>query len=334
MTEIQYLSGERNSLADVDGFLVGNSHDETLKSGVTVVYNEEPFRAAFHVMGGAPGTRETELLAPDKIVKKVDALVLSGGSAFGLDAASGVVDRLKEINRGYPAGDILVPIVPGAILFDLKNGGKKNWKINPYKELGRSAFNNIKKNFNIGSFGAGCGATTADLKGGLGTSSLVFKEKFVVGALVAVNSVGSTCFPGTNILYSDYYVQEDLDNSLKKNINTMGPTKNLAHGSTTLGIICTNIDFDSSDLTRLATSSHAGIARAVQPSHTPFDGDIIFSASSGEFKVDNKDEDLMLACHLGAVCIAKAIGNAVKNAEKRDHDILKVWQDFDGKKLI
>ena len=329
MSEIQYLSGKRNSLTDVEGFLVGNSHDETLKSGVTVVYNEKPFTTAFHVMGGAPGTRETELLAPDKLVKKVDALVLSGGSAFGLDAASGVADRLKEINRGYRAGDILVPIVPGAILFDLKNGGKKDWEINPYKELGKSAFSNIKKNFDIGSFGAGNGATTADLKGGLGTSSLVFKEKFVIGALVAVNSVGSTCFPGTNILYSDYYGQESLDTPLTKNRNSIGPIKNLAHGSTTLGIICTNIDFDSGDLTRLATSSHAGIARAVQPSHTPFDGDIIFSASSGKFKVGNKDEDLMLACHLGAVCITKAIGNAIKSAEKREGDTLKTWQNFD-----
>ncbi len=328
MIKDKYFPGNRNAITDVGGFLIGNSHDETLKSGVTVIYNEKPFNAAVHVMGGAPGTRETELLAPDKLVKKVDAIVLSGGSAFGLDAASGVADSLKQIGRGYKAGDTLVPIVPSAILFDLKNGGNKNWTVNPYKSLGRSAFKNIKENFEIGSFGAGNGATTADLKGGLGTSSLLFKEKFVIGALVAVNSVGSARFPGTNILYSDYYLQEGINTSLTEKMATMGPIKNLNHGSTTLGIICTNIDFEPGDLTRLATSSHAGIARAIQPSHTPFDGDIIFSATSGKVKPDSKSEDLLIACHLGAVCMTIAIKNAIKMAEKREGDIMKCWQNI------
>jgi len=329
MAKYIYSKGPRDSITDVEGFLVGNAHDEELKSGVTVLYNNTPFKAGVHLMGGAPGTRETELLAPDKLVKKIDAIVLSGGSAFGLDAPSGVVDCLAEINRGYRAGDTIVPIVPSAILFDLKNGGKKNWKENPYKQLGISAFKNVKQEFDIGSFGAGNGATTGDLKGGLGTSSITINEKFVIGAIVAVNSVGSVCFPGTNSLYSDYNFEEKKRAQPFEQMDLMGPIKNLNQGSTTLGIVCTNIDFDISDLTRFATSSHAGIARAIQPSHTPFDGDIIFSATSGKVSGDSKEEDLMLACHLGAVCMTKAIGNAIKSAEKREGDLLRSWKDAD-----
>jgi D-aminopeptidase len=329
VSPLTYIEGPHNSITDVEGFLVGNAHDEKLKSGVSVLYNNKPFKAGVHIMGGAPGTRETELLSPDKLVKKIDSIVLSGGSAFGLDASSGVVDYLKARGRGFRAGNSIIPIVPSAILFDLNNGGNKNWKFNPYRKLGETAFKELGKEFQVGSIGAGNGATTGDLKGGLGTSSIIFKDRFVIGALVAVNAVGSTCFPGTNKLYADYYLNDKLDRSIKTEEKTLGSIKNLNQGSTTLGIVCTNIDFDIADLTRIATSSHAGIARAVYPSHTPFDGDLIFSASSG--KISNKsitDEDLMLACHFGAVCITKAIGNAIKNATSVENDLVKVWKEI------
>ena len=158
--------GPRNLVTDVEGFQVGNASDAALKSGTTVLTAEQPFTAAVHVMGGAPGTRETDLLAPDRLVRKVDALVLSGGSAFGLDAASGVADAMAESGRGFPVGAVRVPIVPAAILFDLLNGGDKNWKENPYGGLGRRALKNAGTDFELGTAGAGTGATTANLKGG------------------------------------------------------------------------------------------------------------------------------------------------------------------------
>ena len=199
------FNGPTNSITDIDGFVVGNAHDDSIKSGVTVLTRSTSFRASVSILGGAPGTKETDLLSPDKIVENIDGIVLAGGSAFGLDASSGVMDCLRIQNRGFDTGAVKVPIVPSAILFDLKNGGLKDWKINPYRDLGKKAFSNISDNFEIGSTGAGYGATTSVVKGGLGTNSIFYGDRIKVGAIVAVNSVGSPFFPGTNLLYSDFY---------------------------------------------------------------------------------------------------------------------------------
>ena len=188
--------GRRNLITDVPGVLVGNATDARLKSGVTVLTSDAPFVAGVDIRGGAPGTRETDLLAPGRLVPAVDALVLSGGSAFGLDAASGVVDRLRALGRGFRAGPAVVPIVPAAILFDLANGGEKGWEANPYPALGAAAFEAAGEEFAIGSEGAGTGAMTATLMGGLGSASIVTEEGATVGALAAVNAFGSVCVPG------------------------------------------------------------------------------------------------------------------------------------------
>ena len=156
--------GPRNLLTDVTGLLVGNAEDQDLKSGVTVVTSDVPFVASVHVMGGAPGTRETDLLAPDKTVAGIDALVLSGGSAFGLAACDGVVDGLRRAKRGFSVGPVTVPIVPGAILFDMANGGNKDWADNPYPKLGRAALDAAGVDFNLGSTGAGTGALDSCLR--------------------------------------------------------------------------------------------------------------------------------------------------------------------------
>ena len=185
-------TGARNLITDVSGLLIGNSQNENLKSGVTVLYGEKPFLAAMNVMGGAPGTRETDLLGPDKMVQMVDAIVLSGGSAFGLDAASGVTDELRKKNRGFPTPGGPIPIVPSAIIYDLNNGGNKEWNANPYKELGIKAINSVSTNFQLGSVGVGLGATTSNLKGGLGSTSIILDNGCTVSAIVAVSSVGST----------------------------------------------------------------------------------------------------------------------------------------------
>jgi L-aminopeptidase/D-esterase-like protein len=162
-----------NLLTDVAGIKVGNADDPRLKSGVTVILCEEPAVAAVHVMGGAPGTRETDLLSPEQTVEHIDAVVLSGGSAFGLDAASGVMDGLAAMGRGFAVGPVRVPIVPAAILFDLINGGDKNWgNAAPYRALGRKALDAAGKDFAIGTAGAGSGAPTATHTGGLGSAAV------------------------------------------------------------------------------------------------------------------------------------------------------------------
>ena len=191
--------GPTNSLCDIAGLRVGNAQDDTLKSGTTVVVGDAPFTASVAVMGGAPGTRETDLLAPDKSVAAVDALVLSGGSAYGLDACSGVVDGLRSDGRGFRIADALIPLVPGAILFDLLNGGDKDWDHNPYRALGLAAYRAARADFEIGTVGAGTGALTAMLKGGLGTASLQLPDGSTVAALVAANPVGAVTTPGTAI---------------------------------------------------------------------------------------------------------------------------------------
>ena len=188
--------GPKNLITDVPGLRVGNAQDHTLKSGTTVVVGDAPFVASVHVMGGAPGTRETDLLAPDKSVAAVDALVLSGGSAYGLDACSGVVAGLRAAGRGFQVGEAVIPLVPGAILFDLLNGGQKDWDQNPYPSLGRQAFDTASEDFDIGTCGAGTGALTAMLKGGLGSASFQLPDGTTVGALVAVNPVGAVSTPG------------------------------------------------------------------------------------------------------------------------------------------
>tara|TARA_B100000614_G_scaffold261846_1_gene292926 strand:+ start:1023 stop:2009 length:987 start_codon:yes stop_codon:yes gene_type:complete len=322
------FNGPKNSITDIDGFLVGNAHDDNIKSGVTVLTRSTSFRASVSILGGAPGTKETDLLSPDKIVENIDGIVLAGGSAFGLDASSGVMDCLRIQNRGFDTGAIKVPIVPSAILFDLKNGGLKDWKINPYRDLGRKAFLNISDYFEVGSVGAGCGATTSVVKGGLGTNSIFYGDRIKVAAIIAVNSVGSPFFPGTNVLYSDFYSGKKENMERPPMTALINSTKLLTGEATTLGIVCTNLNFNKNDLNRIAISAHSGIARAIEPSHTPFDGDIIFSATSGTEPIVNNDKDLMLVCQLSALCVTQAVGSAIKAARKKKGDQLSCWVDL------
>src|SRR5271169_5611380 len=196
-------AGPRNSITDVPGILVGQAEDLDVVSGTTVLLAEMPAVASVDVRGGAPGSRETELLAPGTLVDRVDAVVLSGGSAFGLDAAAGVMDWLAAAGRGFAVGSairsplIRVPIVPAAILFDLGFPGRRMWSGEPpYRTLGRRAVETAGKGFVQGNAGAGLGATAGRLKGGVGSASLVLADGATVGALVAVNSCGSAVRPG------------------------------------------------------------------------------------------------------------------------------------------
>src|SRR5215211_4669790 len=182
----------RNLLTDVPGVKVGHADDAKLASGVTAILFDEPAVASADVRGGAPGTRDIDLLQPDETVERIDSVVLSGGSAFGLDAPSGVQAWLREQGRGFAIGNIRVPIVPGAILFDLINGGNKDWgRFPPYRDLGYAAAANAGLDFALGNTGAGLGATTVNLKGGLGSASATMRDGTTVGAIVIVNAVGS-----------------------------------------------------------------------------------------------------------------------------------------------
>ena len=302
----------QNLITDIAGLQVGCAHDETLKSGVTVLTANAPFTCGVHVMGGAPGTRETDLLAPDKTVQTVDAIVLSGGSAFGLDAASGVADALRSEGRGFAVGDVTVPIVPAAILFDLLNGGDKNWVQNPYNALGINAYSSLSTTFKIGTAGAGFGATTANLKGGLGSASMQLPNGVIVGSLVAVNAIGSaTVGDGPHFWAAPFEENGEFGNLGPSSTYPSGRPATKGHAqNTTIGIVATNAKLTQAQCTRLATAAHDGIARALVPSHTPMDGDLIFAASHGEIECD----DLIYLGHAAATCMARAIARGIYEA--------------------
>ncbi len=328
-----WRTGARNLITDVEGLLVGQAGDAALKSGVSVLVGARPFTAGVHVMGGAPGTRETDLLAPDKLVEEVDALVLSGGSAFGLDAASGVADALRREGRGFAVGDVRVPIVPGAILFDLLNGGAKDWDENPYKALAHKALAARGEAFDLGTAGAGVGALTADLKGGIGSASVVLPGGVTVGALVAVNAVGSAVVDGGPQFWAGPWEMGDEFGGRGTGGRVaaeMPATKLGQHQSTTIGIIATDARLSQAQCTRLATAAHDGFARALVPSHTAMDGDLIFAASTGAQPAP------ALACqvelgHAAAICMARAVARGVYEAHPQGGDALPCWRQTSGR---
>ncbi|WP_372613508.1 P1 family peptidase [Aquicoccus sp.] len=324
--------GPRNLITDVEGLLVGHATDAKIKTGCTVLTGTTPFTCGVHIMGGAPGTRETDLLAPDKTVEQVDALVLSGGSAFGLDAASGVADGLRAKGRGFAVGDQLVPIVPGAILFDLINGGDKAWGENPYKALGHEALENASETFSLGSIGAGTGATTANLKGGLGSASVTLPSGHTVGALVAVNSLGAATVADTPHFWAAPFEVEDEFGGLGPSAlfpdPHVPPTKLAAHANTTIGIVATDATLTQAQCTRIATAAHDGFARALFPSHTPMDGDLIFAAAAGRKPLENPLADTLYIGHAAAIAMARAIARAVFHANPAKGDILPCWSSL------
>lgn len=327
--------GPRNLITDVPGLHVGNASDPRLKSGVTVLTADAPFVVAVDIRGGAPGTRETDLLAPGRLVNEVDAVVLSGGSAFGLDAASGVTDALRGRGRGYVAGAARVPIVPAAILFDLENGGDKAWEDNPYRALGRAAFEAASEDFAIGTAGAGTGALTATWKGGLGSASYVLESGVTVGALVAANPLGGVTAPGSRLFLAAPYEAGDEFGGLGPPPCPLpafapGMLKGFAPGAgtnTTIAVVATDAALDKAEARRLAEMAHDGMARAIYPSHTPFDGDLVFAVSTG---ARPSGPDAPLLGHFAALCLARAIARAVFSAEAAPGDRLPVWSQAAG----
>ena len=329
--------GPRNSLTDIPGLQVGQAEDRALKSGVTVVMGAAPMVASVAVMGGAPGTRETDLLEPDKSAPAVDALVLSGGSAFGLDAASGVVARLREMGRGFEVGPVRVPIVPAAIIFDLLNGGNKGWTDSPYPALGRAAVDALGEDIRLGSHGAGTGALTARMKGGTGTASLEIGEGVTVAALMIANPIGSPCTRGDRHFWAAPFelggefggFGPDPASGLVDPEESLKYGALSRHANTTIGLVATNAQLTKAQAKRMATAAHDGIARAIVPSHSPADGDLIFAAATCDGPVAD-DTLLGTICNAAAHCVARSIARAVYEERPAAGDILPCWSDLNG----
>lgn len=327
-------TGPLNLITDVEGLRVGNAEDHAIKSGTTVLVADRPFVASVDVMGGAPGARETELLAPDKMVPEVDALVLSGGSAFGLDAASGVMDGLRAMGRGFRVESAIVPIVPGAIIFDLLNGGDKAWATNPYPSLGRAAQEAAAREFSLGTIGAGTGALTANLKGGLGSASLLLPSGHTVGALVVANPTGSVTMGDTAHFWAaPFEVDGEFGGlgPLAKPLSFAQSARTKRDGTsaianTTIAIVATDAILSKAQAKRLAVAAQDGIARGASPSHTPVDGDLVFSVATCARPIEDPIRDVIHLGHAAAVCLSRAIARAVYHAVPAEGDVVPTWQ--------
>lgn len=331
--------GPLNSLTDVAGLLVGNAGDSRLKSGVTAVICEEPAVAAVQVLGGAPGTRETDLLEPHNSVDTVNALVLGGGSAFGLDAASGVQAALRERGIGFAVREHRIPIVPGAILFDIQNGGDKNWgRYPPYRELGFEAANVAARTFSIGTAGAGIGCLTAGLKGGLGTASAVLPSGVTLAALVAVNATGSVTVGQTRHFWAaPFEIGEEfgglgLPHPMPEDAMTVRLKFREASplAATTIAIIATDAVLTAAAAKRLAIAAHDGFARAIWPAHTPVDGDLVFALATGRSGIALDAEAAIDLYAYSAAVMARAIARGVHAATPAENDLMPVWSASGG----
>jgi D-aminopeptidase len=327
----------KNLLTDIPGVRVGHAGDAALASGVTAVLFDSPAVAAMDVRGGGPGTRDSALLDPINTVERIDALALSGGSAFGIEAGGGVQAWLAEQGRGFAIRDAVVPIVPGAVMFDLLNGGDKQWgRFAPYRDLGYAAAAAAADDFALGSAGAGLGATTANLKGGLGSASATTPDGVQVAALAVVNAVGSVTvgdgpwFWAAPFESGGEYGGRGLPPSFTPDMLTMrlkgGPAAT-AGENTTLAVVVTDALLTKPQATRLAIMAQTGFARAIYPVHAPLDGDVVFAAATGAKPID----PLVGMTELGMIAantVARAIARGVYEATALTFpDALPAWKD-------
>jgi L-aminopeptidase/D-esterase-like protein len=330
-------SALRNLLTDIPGIAVGHATDLDLGSGVTAIIFDTPAVASGVVLGGAPGSRDTALLEPEMTRQQVDAFVFSGGSVYGLDAAGGVQAALREQGRGMPIAGIVVPIVPQAIIFDLVNGGNKDWGVHsPYRELGLLAARGAAHGaFDLGTAGAGTGATTATLKGGLGSASAIAPTGHVVAALAVVNAVGSaTIGDGPHFWSAPFEVGSEFGGLGWP--GTISPSdvaprlKGLtrpAETATTVALIATDASLTKAQVKRLAIMANDGLARAILPAHAPFDGDTVFAAATGA-KPLGDERDLVLLGHVATQVMARSIARGVYEAVALPYpNAIKGWKE-------
>ena len=324
----------RNLITDVPGLKIGHAEDLRLGSGATAVVFDAPAVASIDVRGGGPGTRETALLDPAQTVEGIDAITLSGGSAFGLDAASGVQAWLKEQNRGFAVRSARVPIVPAAILFDLLSGGDKDWgRYPPYRELGYAAAAAASLDFALGSVGAGTGATTVNCKGGIGSVSAVTAEGHVVGALAAVNAAGSVLIDRGPWFWAAPFERDGEFGG--RGLPPAFPagafeprTKGQPGENTSLVIVVTDAALSKAQAKRIAIMAQVGLSRAIYPIHTPLDGDVVFAASTGRRPLADALFSLTELGALAADVVARAIARGVFAAKALPFPAaLPSWRD-------
>ena len=316
------MAARANCLTDVPGLSLGHATDARLATGVSVVRPHAPAAASVDVRGGGPATRETDLLRPEATVDRIHALTLSGGSAYGLDAAGGVVDGLRAAGAGFEVAGQLVPIVPGAAIFDLTVGAGSDWgDAPPYRALaGRALDDAVDRPGGEGNVGAGLGATAGALKGGLGTASAIARSGATVAALVVCNSFGQTVMPGTDTFWA-FALEEDGE--LGGQVPAAPARPVAAHDvyrvepgtSTTLAVIATDAELDKARLARVAAMAHAGLARAIRPAHGPLDGDVVFALSTARRTLHDPLPELTEVGTLAADCLARACARGVYAAE-------------------
>jgi D-aminopeptidase len=327
----------KNLLTDIAGVRVGHADDPALASGVTAIIFDEPAVASVDIRGGGPASRDVALLEPGNTVETINGVTLSGGSAFGLEAAAGAMAWLAEQGRGFVIGPAIVPIVPGASVFDLINGGNKDWgRFAPYRDLGYAAAAAASADFALGSVGAGLGATTVNLKGGLGSASAVTASGIKVGAIVVVNAVGSAVvgdgpwfwaapfetggeFGGRH--HPDAYTPDMLAVRMK------GAANARAGENTTIAMVVTDARLTKADVKRLAIIANTGFPMALRPVHAPLDGDLLFAAATGVKPVDGLAELTEIGT-LAASTLARAIARGVHEATALPFPgALPAWKD-------
>jgi L-aminopeptidase/D-esterase-like protein len=322
--------GPRNLITDVQGISVGNAEDRPGMTGTTVLLCDRPMTAAVEIRGGAPGTRETAALDAVNTVEHIHAIVLSGGSVFGLDAASAVTFALAGRGIGFRFGmqPWPCPLVPAAVLFDINNGGDKTWPAEPpYRRLGLEALSAAGPDFALGNAGAGLGAVAGEIKGGLGSASIRWNG-YAVGALVAVNSVGSPVMPGSARLWAmDSAIGDEMGPSQPPPPPGRAPLSPLAHTklasgeeaaarNTTIAVVACDAQLSVAETSRLAIMAVDGMARAIRPIHTPFDGDTVFALATGANALPEARMPALTALGtLAADCLSRAIGRAIWAAD-------------------
>lgn len=330
----------KNLLTDIAGVRVGHADDARLASGVTAVIFDTPAVAAIDVRGGGPGTRESAALDLANTVERIDALTLAGGSAFGLEAGGGVQAWLAEHGRGFQIREAVIPIVPGAICFDLLNGGDKAWgRFAPYRDLGYAAAAHAGADFALGSAGAGLGATTANFKGGIGSASASTPDGVKVAALAVVNAVGTVTvgdgpwFWAAPFEIDGEYGGRGLPPSFTPQMLAMrikGGAAATSVENTTLAVVVTDAILTKPQAKRLAMIAQTGFARAIYPVHAPLDGDVVFAAATGEKPID----PLVGLTELGMIAanaVARAIARGVYAATALPFpDALPAWKDRFG----
>lgn len=323
--------GPRNLITDVPGVLVGAAEDRSARTGATVILCTDSVSGAVDVRGGGPGTRETEILAADGLVGRAHAFVLTGGSALGLGAADAVSEALSSAKVGLSLhpGAPHVPIVPAAVIYDLTNGGDKSRVPSIYRELGVSALRAAEGNFALGSTGAGAGARAGIRRGGQGSASLDLGGGLIVGALMIANPVGSPYMPDGKTFWAwPFEIDGEFGGARPgPDIHTRDPfpdsgrlraaDKAMLGANTTIGVVAVSARLSPAESKRLAMMAQDGIARAVRPAHTPFDGDLIFCAATGRVEIPDTDRHLAVAAMGSALadCVARAIARGVHAAQ-------------------